>query len=135
MPLNMSFIIQFSRSTPRKSRFQRTRNNLKSLCDFLCRRRTIQNISRPIIEDPQSGFADDDSSWLGPPPGYEEEEDTRSHQDSPHERGSEDSGNTVFEGVAALTSATITGPMDLPASTPSGTSSTCIKIFSTNDIG
>lgn len=134
MPLNMSFVIQFSRSVPRQPRFQRTRDNFKSLCNFLCRRRTMQSISRPTLDVSQSGFADDDSSWLGPPPGYEEDEGAYTCLDAPHDRGSVESETTVFEGVTVLTSATLTGPVDSPATIPTGTSHVHNKAILTNKL-
>lgn len=133
MPLNMSFVVQLSRSAPRQPTVERIRSNFRGLRDFLRRRRVIQTISRPTIDDSQSELADDDSSWLGPPPGYEEEEGAFTCPDAPYDRGSEESETTLFEGVTASTSATVTGPVDSPAIVPTGTSYVHIKVILTNN--
>ncbi|KAM0719004.1 hypothetical protein Q7P37_004909 [Cladosporium fusiforme] len=104
MPLNVSFVMHFSRSAPRRPRTEILRSILGRLRDSLRQRWSKESISTSAVDDTQRELADDDSSWLGPPPGYEEE------------------GGAFFEEETALTSATVTGPVDSPAIAPQGMS-------------
>lgn len=109
-----------------RSIFRRLRGSL--------RRRSNQDSSTSAMNDAQSELADDDSSWLEPPPGYEEEESACTCSSASDTRGSAESGPTVFEEETALTSATVTGPIDSPAIVPQGMSSGLSKSIKTNDV-
>lgn len=120
MPLNVSFVMHFSRATPRRPKVEVLKSIIVRLRDSLRRRCNKESVPTSAVDDTQSELADDDSSWLGPPPCYEEEGGACTCPSTSDPRGSDESGPTVFEEETALTSATVTGPVDSPAIVPQG---------------
>lgn len=100
MAIDISVTIQFTRRTAtnivRKNIFNRMRDSFR-------RRRIKRTISEPIrqVED---CLVDDDSSWLGPPPGYEARR--RTHRSIP----SYISGHTIIEDDVSSIMSHVCGP-------------------------
>lgn len=83
----------------------------------LRRIRFLGPASQPAIADRSSGITDTDSSWLGPPPEYDEVGGGYTCLNHPEIDCSSETDLRMSENEIAMPSATLDGPLDLPAVT------------------
>ena len=104
LSVQVSHRLQGSASGATTGIFRRLRASLR-------RHRLKRSISRPIATETSNDIADDDSSWLGPPPMYDKRDPTRTFSMDTEFRSLGKNISTIFEDETMLTSATVTGPM------------------------
>jgi hypothetical protein len=117
MPLKLSFAIQFSRSVPIQSGNRTSAKLIRRVKATLRRIRFRGSVYQPAVADQSSEITDTDSSWLGPPPDYDEQGIHRTCLGHAETDCSSDADLRAFESEAAIHSATVDGPVDMPAVT------------------
>lgn len=117
MQLKLSFAMQLSRSVTMKSGDRTSTKLIRRVRATLRRIRFLSPARQPAMADRSSGITDTDSSWLGPPPGYDE---VGGGYTCLNHLGIECWSETdlrMSESEIATPSATVDGPLDLPAVT------------------
>ena len=117
MQPKLSFAIQLSRSVMMKSGDRTSTKLIRRLRATLRRIRFLGPASQPAIADRSSGITDTDSSWLGSPPGYDEVGGGRTYLSHPETDRWSETDLRTSESEIAMPSATVDGPLDLPAVT------------------
>jgi hypothetical protein len=117
MPLKLSFAVQFSRSVPIKSGNRTSAKLIRRVGAILQRIRFLSLARQPVVADQSSEVTDTDSSWLGPPPGYDEVGGGCTYLSHPETDCWSETGFRTSESEIAMPSATVDGPLDLPAIT------------------
>ena len=114
MPLKLSFAVQLSRSVTMKSGDRTSTKLIRRVRATLRRIRFLRPARQPAVADRSSGITDTDSSWLGPPPGYDEVGGGRTCLSHPDIDCWSEADFRMSESEIAMPSATVDGPLDLP---------------------
>jgi hypothetical protein len=117
MSLKLSLIVQFSRSVPVQSDDRALGKILRRIQDTLHRLRFNKPVRRPAMADQSSEITDTDSSWLGPPPGYDEVGGDCTCLSHSETDCSSEIDLRTSENETVIPGATIDGPGDMPAAT------------------
>jgi hypothetical protein len=117
MPLKLSFAVQFSRSVPITSGNRTSAKLIRRVGATLRRIRFLSLTRQPVVADQSSEVTDTDSSWLGPPPGYDEVGGGCTYLSHPDIDCWSETDLRTSESEIAMPSATVDGPLDLPAIT------------------
>ena len=117
MPLKLSFAVQFSRSALTKSGNRTLAKLIRRVGATLRRIRFLSLARQPVVADHSSEVTDTDSSWFGPPPGYDEVGGGCTRLSHTETDFWSQTDLRMSESEIAMPSATVDGPLDLPAVT------------------
>lgn len=117
MPLKLSLAVQSSSNAPINSGDRTSAKLIKRVRATLRQIRFLSPTLQPAVADESSEITDTDSSWLGSPPGYDEVGGGRTYLSHPETDRWSETDLRTSESEIAMPSATVDGPLDLPAVT------------------